>query len=310
MIELTPTLLSTEVIKKGTVYMNVWMYVIHEMEDAINDCQAECFGKKGCNDDPVHAWDEAVAFYTGSLEGSDGSGSGKFLHALADKRCANFATCGDLASETSGTSHVNMEIFRQFADGKRKLLTGKCPELRVNKERIEQLMAVPLIQGTIRYANTISTQIDPGEIPKAEGAVFAASVLPLVHFCDSSAADTIYNSMKAGKNNEVNFVDVKKAFESVYDCLGLRCEDVGGLWDTVNGGYLSDAAPCGTGSGSRDNVGLAVGLSVGGVFLVALVVFISSKIGKSGVSEEPDLAKGEPEPANDLELKGEGAVVS
>jgi hypothetical protein len=41
-------------------------------------------------------------------------------------------------------------------------------------------MAVPLIQGTLRYASMISTQIDAGEKAKAEGAVFAASVLPLV----------------------------------------------------------------------------------------------------------------------------------
>lgn len=37
------------------------MYVIHEMEDAIDDCQSDCLN---CNDQPVHAWDEAVAFYT------------------------------------------------------------------------------------------------------------------------------------------------------------------------------------------------------------------------------------------------------
>lgn len=286
--------------------MNIWLYVIREMEDAISDCVGECSGDGTCNDDPVHAWDEAVAFYTGSLEGNDGSGSGVLLHALADKRCANFATCGDLASETSGTSHVNIEIFRQFEDGKRKLRAGQCPELVANKERIEQLMAVPLIQGTLRYAYFISTEIDPSEETKAEGAVFAASVLPLVHHCDPSAADTIYTSMKTAQNNRVNFGDVKKSFEGVYDCLELRCDDVGGLWDSVNGGYLPGAAPCGFSSSSSKNntdVGLAIGLSVGGVLLVALVVFFS-RFCKKGISEEP---KGKVEPN---ELKGDGVVMS
>jgi hypothetical protein len=300
-------LLSTEVIKKGTVCMHVWMYVVREMEDAIDDCVEECSGEESCNDDPVHAWDEAVAFYTGSLEGSDGSGDGKFLYALADKRCKNFATCGDMASETSGISHVNLEIFREFEDGKRKLLTGKCPELVANKERIEQLMTVPLIQGTLRYANFVSTETDASEKSKAEGAVFAASVLPLVHFCDPSAAGTIYNSMQTGNNGEVNFADVKEAFEGVYDCLQLRCEDVGGLWDTVNGGYVSGAAPCGSG-GKDNNTGLAVGLSIGGVCLVAFVIFLSCKFGRSGVSQQPALAKGEV--TKDLELKVEDRDVS
>ena len=31
-----------EAVKKGTAFMNVWMYVIREMEDAISDCVSEC----------------------------------------------------------------------------------------------------------------------------------------------------------------------------------------------------------------------------------------------------------------------------
>lgn len=58
----------TEAIKKGTVFMSVWMYTIRELEDAIDDCQSDCDPATTCNDDPVHAWDEAAAFYTGSLE--------------------------------------------------------------------------------------------------------------------------------------------------------------------------------------------------------------------------------------------------
>merc|ERR1740124_586236 len=58
--------------KKGTAYMNVWMYVIREFEDAIDDCLTS---SNDNNYDAAHAWDEGVAFYTGSLEGTDGSGS-------------------------------------------------------------------------------------------------------------------------------------------------------------------------------------------------------------------------------------------
>jgi hypothetical protein len=78
-----------EAAKKGTAYMNVWMYAIREFEDAIGDCQAACTGT-ACNEataGPVHAWDEGVAFYTGSVEGNYGEGSGKvcavgFEHAV------------------------------------------------------------------------------------------------------------------------------------------------------------------------------------------------------------------------------------
>ena len=92
-----------EAIKKGTAYMSVWMYVVREFEDAIDDCVV---GTISDNYDSVHAWDEGVAFYVGSLEGTDGSGSGKMVYALADKRCANFKTCGAAGDATSGTSKV------------------------------------------------------------------------------------------------------------------------------------------------------------------------------------------------------------
>ena len=53
-----------QIIKKGTAYMNVFMYVYREFVDALDDCKRDCID---CNDDPVHAWDEGVCFYTGSL---------------------------------------------------------------------------------------------------------------------------------------------------------------------------------------------------------------------------------------------------
>jgi len=87
-----------ETIGKGIVYLNVFPYVIWEMQDAINDCKA---GKLSANADSVHAWDEAVAFYTGSLEGTTQGGqgglagnyAGELQFTLAEKRCKNFGTC-------------------------------------------------------------------------------------------------------------------------------------------------------------------------------------------------------------------------
>ena len=37
---------------KGAVYLNIFMYVIREMEDAINDCNEN---NQNDNDDSVHA---------------------------------------------------------------------------------------------------------------------------------------------------------------------------------------------------------------------------------------------------------------
>merc|ERR1719181_1110243 len=67
-----------EIIKKGTAYMNSWMYAIREFEDAIDDCTGNALTNNALSSGSVHAWDEGVAFYTGSiLETGHLSGAGQ-----------------------------------------------------------------------------------------------------------------------------------------------------------------------------------------------------------------------------------------
>lgn len=230
-----------QVIKKATAFIVIWMYVIRELEDALDDCREACT-IENCNDDPVHAWDEAVAFYTGSLEGTDGSGSGKLSYALADKRCANFKTCGDLGDESNGSSKVNIDMFRYYNIGQAKLAKGECASAREEKDKIEKLMLIPLIQGTLRYA--YKTDNEPySEKAEAEGVVFALGIVPAIHACDPAAASVISENLKAGQFGTANFGDVKAAFESTYDCLGIDGAMVGGLYDAATGSYFEGAEP-------------------------------------------------------------------
>ena len=62
---------TNQLIKKGANYQAVWMYVLHELEDAISDCKASDIT---ANDGrwvrdaqrAATAWDEGWAFYAGS----------------------------------------------------------------------------------------------------------------------------------------------------------------------------------------------------------------------------------------------------
>lgn len=129
---------TAEAIKKGTVYMNVWMHVIQKMEDAISYCEKGCeWGE--CNDDEpgVFAWDEAVAFYMGSIPKKNGEG-GYLLYTLAQKRCENFGTCLKSAGENMGLAQVNNEIFQLFNAGQQDLRVGKCAVASKHVERIIQ----------------------------------------------------------------------------------------------------------------------------------------------------------------------------
>merc|ERR1719460_658169 len=228
------------------------MYAIREFEDAIDDCTvctANCNAFSANDAGPVHAWDEGVAFYTGSLEGAapgGNSAAGKLAYRLAEKRCANFGTC----TGTGGISQVNHELFKAgglFAQGRDLLLAGNCAAVRPVVNQIVSIMTVPLVQGTLRYAWKTG-QIDAADNKladqsaknSAEGSTFAAAVLPLVHACDAAAAKTVSDHMKFGAavyGKDNNFASgtkpdtaaVKLALESTYFCLGITCAHVGGL---------------------------------------------------------------------------------
>merc|ERR1711862_274459 len=108
------------------------------------------------------------------------------------------------------------------------------------------LMTVPLIQGTLRYGYRLGEQNEQSEAASAELSAFAAGVLPRVHYCSPADAATIYANVKGPiAPEDVDFTAIKTAFENNYDCMGITCADVGGIVDTVNGGYIEVAAACG-----------------------------------------------------------------
>jgi len=252
-----------QIIKKATAYIIIWMYVIRELEDALDDCQEACT-IESCNDDPVHAWDEAAAFYTGSLEGTDGSGSGKLAYALADKRCGNFKTCGDMADDTGGTSKVNIDILKNLNIGQAKLTKGECASAREQSEEIQKLMLIPLIQGTLRYAYKTNFEAY-SEKAEAEGVVFALSVVPVVAACDAEAAQIIASNLPAGQQGTADFAAVKKAFESTYECMGIDGAMVGGLYDAATGSYFEGAEPAGMTGSSASATSMAITAGVAAV---------------------------------------------
>merc|ERR1719324_2233324 len=242
-------------VKKGTAYMHAWMYAIREFEDAIDDCQtctANCNEFSANTAGPVHAWDEGVAFYTGSLEGTaqGGNNAGKLAYRLAEKRCKNFGTCSGTGG-TTGISNVNHELFKAdglFPKGRDLLLEGKCSEVRPVVNQIVSIMTVPLVQGTLRYAwktgkigGADNKPSDQSAKNSAEGSTFAAAALPLVHACDADAAKVVSDNMKFGvavyDKTTGNFASgtkpdtsaVKAALEKTYSCLGITCAHVGSL---------------------------------------------------------------------------------
>jgi hypothetical protein len=242
-----------EVAKKVAVYSNAWIYTVHEFEDAYNDCNAKDIHD---NDAGVHAWDEGVAFYTGSIAGTAGySGtgdakyrSGRMIYELANKRCNNFGTCSNFRS---GNSNVNIKLFSNFVTGQFACHVGDCAvALSELRDHIIPQMSVPLIQGTLRYAYKMD-KLNGGAKECGEGYAFMLSVIHRVNKCNPADAKIIYDAMDipatvaagVGLAGTATYTTVKTAFERNYACMGITCADIGELL-MDNDVVYDEAAAC------------------------------------------------------------------
>lgn len=237
-----------EAIKKGIAYISALQYMFYKLEMAVSSCND---GVAGVAD--LESWDEGVAYYVGSLQGPElTGGSGKFPYVLADKRCSNFKTCGLSPPFATGTvSWVNHNVMPKFHMGKNALVKGDCKMAQTVLDQISKLAYIPLIQGTLRYAYKVEFLKDGTdytlEKEQAEGTVFAAAVLPVIHENNKEAAKTIYKNMKLGAKKTI-FSEVKAAFEAVYGDLHINCANIGCLIESgPNTCYEEGAEACATG---------------------------------------------------------------
>jgi len=304
-----------EVIKKGTAYMNAWMYAVREFEDAIDDCLGTVLTNNAMSSGSVHAWDEGVAFYTGHLlevghlSGAVGaatgdirqlnSGVGKMAYDLGNKRCRNFKTCGPRGDSNVGQAYANYKLFELFNLGQIDFRTGNCGAVVPVKNEIFQWMTIPLVQGTLRYGYE-SGVANGGLKGRAEGTIFALAVLPQVHACSPAHAKTIYDNMVATMSNDgaIDFNAVKAAFEACYSTMfpdiPKPCAAVGtygssdGMQDltkTANTAACKDPEPSKDDDDDDDlNTGAIVGIAVaaGVAVLLALCMCYLMMREKSG----------------------------
>jgi hypothetical protein len=216
----------------GMQTMIILMQVIGELENALDTC-SRCISPTCKSIDSLY---NAVAYYTGSTEKTflfeDGSplvdihaatGSANSLYNYADNICIEFGTCKSLSDPPStddpfsGTSNVNLDIFAAFS-AMHIALIHDYDEAFAQKEIIAKKIFIPLIQGMLllQYTNqNIMTKTLPSG-PLMSSFTLAASVLPLVHHCNSTHAKTILQNY-VGQNNDSNFASVKAALEVNYE---------------------------------------------------------------------------------------------
>jgi len=242
------TALREQIVKKGIAYQGVWMYVLHEYEDAIYDCLGgdiyENIQTNAAGDSP-HAWDEGWAFYAGSLEGEVGTGGGVMIYNLAHKRCGDFGTCKD---GRDGQANANLNHLMNAKAGRNKILAGDCYTVVSEFDAIVDQMTIPLVQGMLKYAfkadpkntgNEGSCQATGDNCDKAwaEGWAFAAAVLPRLNYCNAGVAKLVAENLNVsiakGAQMKDGFKKLKAQVETLYECLGVTCTDMGAFQNSA-----------------------------------------------------------------------------
>lgn len=266
-----------EFIKKATVTMNIFMYVIHEFEKAVNYCEDS-------QDDALKSWDKAVALYTGSIEGENGSAKGKLLHQLADDSCVEFKTCGENGNESTGMSKLNFDMLELFRAGQFQIFNKMCGTARNTERKIVDLMYIPLIQGALHNAYKVNYQ-GGSALDKNVGAVFAASVLPRIHADNKEAAEIIYDNMRIGATT-TSYDDVAIAFQSLYEKLNINCNQIGGIWNKSTGKYHINADPCS--EAGHSIIGVLLG-TIFGVIIATMAVIAAYFFSGNKKSEDENV---------------------
>merc|ERR1712157_690043 len=186
-----------------------------------------------------------------------------------------------------------------FNLGQYHLDRSDCDKMRGLVDRAVALMTIPVIQGTLRYAYKVGMGADTSEKAMAEGAVFAAGVLPRVHACNEADASTIYDNMKVGAPS-TNFHDVLSAFENNYECMGIADWEVGALYDEdLNGGQggnMHTPKYQAVGSKSTESAGIVNNTIIIGVAVGVAVLVASRRSKKNPPVEGQEFVKSESDP--------------
>jgi hypothetical protein len=156
-----------ELLTKGAAYEVVRQNIFYRLRSAVDLCSAGQTASSAL----ALQWEIGYALHAGSLEGTDGSGSGKSTYALADKRCPQFGTCvGDSLVATS-----NVKALAAWQAGISLLLAGDCVGALHEYDTIVAQLTVPLVQGMLREAY----EVDPdGGACCAHGVVEVAEGWP------------------------------------------------------------------------------------------------------------------------------------
>merc|ERR1719232_484342 len=208
---------------EAALVLNTWMYIAHEIYDALSDCEA---GERspdaaGLTDNGlgVKAIDEAAAFWVGNGQQSD-LGTGYSLFELSQQVDNDFGTL----STVSAANEAFADIFEQMqtiisAGGCRPNTAEKASiKLYHLSNRMISVMMIPLMKKLLHSILVNDT---------AMIKLYALAVVPQIFACKVSHARMLMPKLFTNDYNPSDEADVIDMLQESYSCLGLKCADIG-----------------------------------------------------------------------------------
>ena len=216
---LKSTVSNPDIAGEAALALPLWMEILHLMRGALQLCK----NKQLQDDDGVFLMDAAVAYWIGDGQIAGDGDNGHLLYALAERFGESFHT------ESAGQSRANSNILKLFNAAKNEVsLPNACSDsqytytnLRGIVNKLIPQMAVPLIQGLIFALR---------ENDRERVKIYSHAYIPLVAGCRPSLFVALRDIFFSGV--EYNVVEVENIIDLIrqsYDCLGLKCDDVGVL---------------------------------------------------------------------------------
>lgn len=211
----------SEVITEGSAFLVLYLHLIAQINDAVNNCRN--IDQDG-EYDLTHPWDEVAALLIGSLEGMEEGGSldvqdGQLIWGLATRRGFQFQTLN-----REGYANVNSQLEDLLFAGRGELDALQCDMLEKTAEQIKRLSLVPLMQSVLRYAIQNEQQsADSSSSDLPLGEVFAMAIIPIVQIYDPTSASVLEANMLIQQGVK----PVVDGAPAVADALGAAATSIG-----------------------------------------------------------------------------------
>eukprot|EP00934_Nitzschia_sp_Nitz4_P002862 Nitzschia sp. Nitz4//scaffold227_size32659//16278//23006//NITZ4_007900-RA/size32659-augustus-gene-0.11-mRNA-1//-1//CDS//3329542800//2852//frame0 len=198
---------STEMAAQGIVTLNVWMVIMHHLNEVIQTCSL--------GQNPLASIDAAVALWIGKGQIEGSSEAGWLLYGAAQRAAELFGHKGKEAA-------VNSDLMERFVE--LQTLGGECVndssvhrQLRWHVREISRLFTLPLLQLMFHAMATNNDELV---------GLYAMSVVPQSSACSPSIHEVLTNTFYTSYTEKSVGNETITNLENFLRCLRVSEEDL------------------------------------------------------------------------------------